>query len=113
MEIRQKIILTVTAHPDDEVLGFGGSSFVLAAAGHKVYNLILSGNVEARNFRPEIEELIKHSCNAQQIIGAQKPIFGPFPNIKFNTIFIFFNSYFIFVNTRNRVIFNTRTVISI
>lgn len=80
------VYLTVTAHPDDEVLGFGGSSFVLTLAGHKVYNLILSGNVEARNYRPEIDELRKHSYTAQEIIGAEKPIFGPFPNIKFNTI---------------------------
>lgn len=80
------IYLTVTAHPDDEVLGFGGSSFVLNTAGHTTYNLILSGNVEARSFRPEIEALKKHACIAQEIIGAQEPILGPFPNIRFNTV---------------------------
>jgi LmbE family N-acetylglucosaminyl deacetylase len=80
------IYLTVTAHPDDEALGFGGSSFVLSKKGHKIYNLILSGDVEARSNRPELDELKQHAEQAQIAIGAEPPIFGPFPNIKFNTI---------------------------
>lgn len=32
------IYLSVTAHPDDEILGFGGSTAVLTNKGHKVYN---------------------------------------------------------------------------
>ena len=80
------IYLTVTAHPDDEILGFGGSAFALTNKGHIVNNLILSGNVEARRHRPEQEELIKHAAKAQKIVGAQPPIMGSFPNIKFNSI---------------------------
>jgi len=45
------IYLTVTAHPDDEILGFGGSAVILTSAGHQVYNLILSGEVKARRNR--------------------------------------------------------------
>lgn len=78
--------LTVTAHPDDEVLGFGASAYVLSQQGHTVYNCILSGNVDARQFRPEVEELHEHTNKAQEIIGAQPPILGSFPNIKFNTV---------------------------
>jgi LmbE family N-acetylglucosaminyl deacetylase len=79
-------ILTVTAHPDDEVLGFGGTSFVVSQKGYKVYNLILSGDVDARQHRPEVKDLQNHTSKAQQIIGAEPPILGPFPNIKFNTV---------------------------
>jgi LmbE family N-acetylglucosaminyl deacetylase len=78
--------LTVTAHPDDEILGFGGSASVLTKNGHQVVNLILSGNVEVRRHRPSKADLHQHSINAQIVIGAEPPILGTFPNIKFNTI---------------------------
>jgi len=81
-----KIYLTVTAHPDDEALGFGASSYILSKKGHTIYNCILSGNVDARQFRPELEDLYKDTCKAQKIIGAEPPILGDFPNIKFNTV---------------------------
>jgi LmbE family N-acetylglucosaminyl deacetylase len=80
------IYLTVTAHPDDEILGFGGSTVVMIAKGHQVHNLILSGDVEARRYRPEVEALKAHTTLAQQIVGAEAPILGPFPNIQFNTV---------------------------
>jgi LmbE family N-acetylglucosaminyl deacetylase len=80
------IYLTVTAHPDDEILGFGGSASVLTIKGHVVYNLILSGNVEARMHRPDHEALLQHTATAQKIVGAQSPILGSFPNIKFNSV---------------------------
>tara|TARA_Y100000994_G_scaffold188900_1_gene157807 strand:+ start:342 stop:1016 length:675 start_codon:yes stop_codon:yes gene_type:complete len=80
------IYLTVTAHPDDEILGFGGSSYVLTKKGHIVYNLILSGKVEARENKPDNKVLKENVFKAQQIVGAEPPILGSFPNIKFNTI---------------------------
>lgn len=78
--------LTVTAHPDDEVLGFGASAYKLSQEGHRIHNCILSGSVDARKFRPELKELYDHTCEAQKIIGAEPPILGDFPNIKFNTV---------------------------
>lgn len=78
--------LTVTAHPDDEILGFGGSTYVLTAKGHVVNNLILSGDVDARQHRPDVETLKIQTHRAQEIVGAQAPFLGPFPNIKFNMV---------------------------
>jgi LmbE family N-acetylglucosaminyl deacetylase len=80
------VYLTITAHPDDEILGFGGSTFALSSKGNIVYNLILSGNVEARRHRPDQEALLQHIATAQKIVGAQAPILGSFPNIKFNSV---------------------------
>ena len=74
------IYLTVTSHPDDEILGFCGSTFALTNKGHVVYNLILSGNVEARRHRPDQEALLKQTATAQKIVGAQSPILGSFPS---------------------------------
>ena len=86
MNSQSKIILSVTAHPDDEVLGFGGTSYVLSQKGFIIYNLILSSEVEVRQNRPKVELLGKHILKAQGIIGAQHPILGCFPNIMFNTV---------------------------
>jgi len=80
------VFLTVTAHPDDEILGFGASTSVLTLKGHKVVNLILSGQVEARRHRPSQTELETDAANAQVLVGAEPAILGPFPNIKFNAI---------------------------
>jgi len=81
-----KTILTVTAHPDDEILGFGGSSYHFSKKGYKIINCMLSGEVEERQFRPEIKELKDDIDKAQRIVGAEKAILGSFPNIKFNTV---------------------------
>ena len=78
--------LTVTAHPDDEILGFGASTYMLTQQGHKVVNCILSGNVDARQHRPELEALHADCNAAQKIVGAELPVLGGFPNIKFNTV---------------------------
>lgn len=81
-----KTYLTVTAHPDDEILGFGGSAFVLSKNGNRVFNLILSGSVEARRHKPNQDILFKNTISAQIIIGAEPPLIGQFPNISFNTV---------------------------
>lgn len=81
-----KTYLTITAHPDDEALGFGASSYVLSKKGHKIYNCILSGKVDARRGKPAEDELKTHTNNAQKIMGAEPVILGHFPNIKFNTV---------------------------
>ena len=80
------IYLSITAHPDDEILGFGGSTAILTYHGHKVHNLILSGDVEARRYRPASNVLAANIHRAQQIVGAESSILGPFPNIQFNTV---------------------------
>jgi LmbE family N-acetylglucosaminyl deacetylase len=81
-----KTYLTVTAHPDDEILGFGGTSKILTSKGHRVVNLILSSQVEARRHKPSQLELESDTANAQVIVGADPAILGGFPNIKFNTV---------------------------
>lgn len=81
-----KVYLTVTAHPDDEILGFGASAYTLSQQGHKIYNCILSGDVDARQHRPEVGKLYQDTSEAQKIVGAEPAILGNFPNIKFNTV---------------------------
>lgn len=79
-------VLIVIAHPDDEVLGCGGTAAALVEQNFDVRTCVFSGTADARQRRPEIAELIANTNHAQQILGLQTPILGDFPNIRFNTI---------------------------
>ena len=79
-------VLIVVAHPDDEVLGMGGTGAILSKMGIKITSCILSGNADARRNRPSHEELLDDINKAQKILGFSEPILGDFPNIKFNTV---------------------------
>lgn len=80
------VILSVTAHPDDEVLGFGATAAKLCSLGYVVHNCILSGEVDVRRHRPDLEELRQDVDRAQEIMGCRPAILGSFPNIAFNTV---------------------------
>lgn len=78
--------LIVVAHPDDEVLGAGATMYKLAKEGHSVNVCILSGEVEARKYRPSISELNEDVDKSMNILGVDKIIKGNFPNIQFNNV---------------------------
>jgi LmbE family N-acetylglucosaminyl deacetylase len=79
-------VLIVVSHPDDEVLGCGGTGAALAARGIPVRACILSGNVEVRGARPQDDELRADILAAQKTLGFGEPILGGFPNIRLNTV---------------------------
>lgn len=78
--------MLVVAHPDDEVLGFGGTGAACVKLGETVQPVILCGKVDARSQRPTNEELNDDIVKANTVLGFQKPIMGSFPNISINTI---------------------------
>lgn len=78
-------VLVVVAHPDDEVLGCGGTAKVLAERGYAVKSCILSGEVAARDRRPSDDDLLADTRAAAAVLGMQEPVLGPFPNIRMNT----------------------------
>lgn len=79
-------VLIVVAHPDDEVLGCGGTMASLAKKGISVQAAFLSGEVEARCNRPELSDFYSDIEQAQKLLGVRDAILGDFPNIKFNTV---------------------------
>ena len=78
--------LVVVAHPDDEVLGAGGTIYKLTQMGEEVNVCIMSGKAEARTLRPSNSELDEDTDKSMNILGVNKRLIGEFPNIKLNTV---------------------------
>ena len=78
--------LIIVAHPDDEVLGAGATMYKLAQEGHSVNVCLLSGEVNARNNRPPLDELHQDINRSMITLGVNKVIQGNFQNIEFNTV---------------------------
>ena len=87
-----KKILVVVAHPDDEVLGCGGTIARYSKSGNMVYCLILGEGVTSRyssrrkaDFR-KVRILKKQAKESGQILGIEKIYFGNFPDNRFDAV---------------------------
>lgn len=76
--------LLVVAHPDDEVLGAGGSIYNWTNNNDEVFVCILSMEARARSGHPGEDELLANSDSAVEILGIKKLIIGHFRNIEMN-----------------------------
>ena len=86
MQIKQKKkkILIIAAHPDDEVLGCGGTIAYLSDSGHEVNLLTLSDGVSSRNHTLKDIEDRKHALiESSKILGINKIFQEDFPDNKF------------------------------
>lgn len=79
-------ILCVAAHPDDELVGCGGTLRKLKNEGHAIYTCILCGQVAARHGRPASESLQRAIENAERIVGIDESLKYDYPNIEFNRV---------------------------
>ena len=85
-------ILVIAAHPDDEVLGCGGTIAKLTAAGHNVFVAILSEGVTSRAAQREqadtrlVEQLKQQSQNVAKILGISKLYDFDLPDNRFDTL---------------------------
>ncbi|HPR65320.1 MAG TPA: PIG-L family deacetylase [Thermoanaerobaculia bacterium] len=68
--------VVLAPHPDDEVLGAGGSMALLAAQGRKVHVHILTGGSEQGD--PETRQ--SESRKAMETLGIDEPTFHDFPD---------------------------------
>jgi len=88
-----KKILVVAAHPDDEILGCGGTMAVHSIKGDEVYVLILGEGITSRDVKrdrkkrdKEIEELRRAIEAANKIVGTKRTFLYDFPDNRFDSV---------------------------
>lgn len=86
-------ILVIAAHPDDEVLGCGGTIAKHAAEEADVYTIILGEGVTSRFPKreeglksKELKELKSYINKAAKILGVKKTFTFGFPDNRFDTV---------------------------
>lgn len=84
--------LVIAAHPDDEVLGCGGTIARLAAEGSSVSILILATGLTSRaDFDPardagKLQLHLERARRAGALLGAREVSFGGFPDQRMDTL---------------------------
>lgn len=88
----KKNILVVAAHPDDEVLGCGGTIARLTEEGHDVYVAILGEGITSRYDKREhanqeiVKELQNQSRQASKLLGVKDLFLYDLPDNRFDTV---------------------------
>ena len=92
MKNMEKTILVIAAHPDDEVLGCGGTMARLAQEGHSVFIAILGEGITSRYQQREhadhksLQALKECSRDVANMLGAQELFLYDFPDNRFDTV---------------------------
>lgn len=77
-----RTVLCVAAHPDDEVLGAGGTLAKHADAGHEVHVLIVTEGATAQYDDPElVEEKVEAAEECGERLGVETVHFGELPDM--------------------------------
>lgn len=85
-------VLIVAAHPDDEVLGCGGTIARLAKDGHEIYIALLGEGITSRYKKREetekrlIEELHARSRDVARCLSAKDVLLFSFPDNRLDTV---------------------------
>lgn len=85
-------VLVVAAHPDDEVLGCGGTIARLAVEGHEVRIAILAEGMTSRYEQREkadpkqLHDLHGNSQQAADKLGARELVLGKLPDNRLDTV---------------------------
>lgn len=89
----KKRVLIVAAHPDDEILGCGGTIARFVKEGYEAYTLILGEGVTARDKKrgrkapsEAIINLKKEARRANSIIGVKEVIMNDLPDNRFDAV---------------------------
>ena len=88
---KNKNVLVVAAHPDDEVLGCGGTLAKLSKKGFNIYTLFVSDGISARDetkdiIRRKIEQRNSAAIKASKILGCKIPEFLLYPDNRLDQV---------------------------
>ena len=91
MKLKSSSVLIVAAHPDDEVLGCGGTIKKLTKSGNKVNIIFISDGVSSRkmskkNYLVDLKQRKESCIKACKILGAKRPIFYDLPDNALDTV---------------------------
>ncbi len=86
-------VLVVAAHPDDEILGAGGTMARLVSEGREVHSLILAEGATSRSdqrdveaYRDELSDLAACAAKAGEIIGTTSVQLESFPDNRMDSV---------------------------
>ncbi len=81
-------ILCIAAHPDDEVIGLGGTISKHVKSGDNVYILIVTEGVGAQyDDSRKYRKLRQKAClDAAKLLGVSEVVFGDFPDAQLDTV---------------------------
>jgi len=81
-----KRILVIAAHPDDEVLGVGGTIAKYARMGNDIFICILAEGATARYEGKMITQLEEYASQASEILGVKEIYFERLPDERLDQI---------------------------
>ena len=79
MILKNKRIIVVSPHPDDETLGAGGSIDKFITQGNEVMILTVSGHLPPLYSREDYEVTLKEAYEAYKILGVKESVFLEIP----------------------------------
>ncbi len=81
-------VMIIASHPDDEVLGCGGTIAKLAAEGKQVEILVLGEGAASRDGSDStaVEQLQNDARKAAKVLGAANVRFASLPDNRFDTV---------------------------
>lgn len=90
-ELMHMSVLVVAAHPDDEVLGCGGTLAKLAQAGATIHVAFLADGVSSRNSGADLQSTELHARRAAankacELLGVKSTSFGNLPDNRLDTV---------------------------